>query len=198
MSVDIRLNQMIDALDGRLKGVLLEDVELSVRTLKALKDCGASTLHDAQMALINRTLHKQKGIGPKAVKEVEEVIASVCLMMPAKSEHRRGTVYLSCGHEADTGCSGVDVTWADEECVAGEGFLPVTMFGVFCHECAQTFAYEEGKAAAVRTIEALTAENERLREALSEMFPLTDNRESYAEKYYRAIRIARAALGDTQ
>jgi|GEM_PF-5044943 len=47
-------------------------------------------------------------------------------------------------------------------------------------------------------IEALTAENERLRAALSEMFPLTDNRESYAEKYYRAIRIARAALGEKQ
>ena len=82
MAVDIRLNQMIDALDGRLKGVRLEDVEISVRTLKALKDCGASTLHDAQMALINRILHKQKGIGPRAVKEVEEIIASVCAVLP--------------------------------------------------------------------------------------------------------------------
>ena len=86
----------------------------------------------------------------------------------AESEHRRGTVYLSCGHEADTGCSGVDVTWEAEECVAGEGFLPVTMFGVFCHKCAQTFAYEEGKAAAVKTIEAQAAEIERLREALEQ------------------------------
>jgi hypothetical protein len=82
MAVDIRLNQMIDALDGRLKAIPLEDVELSVRTLKALKDCGASTLHDAQMALINRTLRKQHGIGPRAVKEVEEVIASVCAVLP--------------------------------------------------------------------------------------------------------------------
>lgn len=47
-------------------------------------------------------------------------------------------------------------------------------------------------------IEALSAENERLREALREMFPMTDNRESYGEKYYRAIRIARAALGEQQ
>jgi hypothetical protein len=82
VTVDIRLNQMIDALDGRLKGVPLEDVELSVRTFKALKDCGAHTLHDAQMALINRTLHKQHGIGPRAVKEVEEIIASVCMVLP--------------------------------------------------------------------------------------------------------------------
>lgn len=82
MAVDIRLNQIINALDGRLKAIPLEDVELSIRTLKALKDCGASTLHDAQMALINRILHKQHGIGPKAVKEVEEVIASVCAVLP--------------------------------------------------------------------------------------------------------------------
>jgi hypothetical protein len=82
MAVDIRLNQIINALDGRLKAIPLEDVELSVRTLKALKDCGANTLHDAQMALVNRILHKQQGIGPKAVKEVEEVIANVCAVLP--------------------------------------------------------------------------------------------------------------------
>lgn len=82
MAVDMRLNQMINALDGRLKSVRLEDVELSIRTLKALKDCGANTLHDAQMALINRTLHKQHGIGPRSVKEVEEVIANVCAVLP--------------------------------------------------------------------------------------------------------------------
>jgi len=83
MAVDIRLNQMIDALDGRLKNIPLEDVELSIRTYKALKDCGAVTLHDAQMALINRTIHKQHGIGPKAIKEVEEVIVNVCVTVPA-------------------------------------------------------------------------------------------------------------------
>jgi len=47
-------------------------------------------------------------------------------------------------------------------------------------------------------IEAQAAETERLREAIKDMFPLTDNRESYADKYYRAIRIARAALGETE
>jgi len=82
MAVDTRLNQMIAALDGRLKHVRLEDVELSIRTLKALRDSGAHTLHDAQMALINRTLRKQKGIGPSAIKEVEEVIASVLAVLP--------------------------------------------------------------------------------------------------------------------
>ena len=92
MTVDVRLNQMIDALDGRMKSILIEDVELSVRTLKALKDCGVRTLHEAQMALINRQLHKQHGIGPKAVKEVEEVIFNVSAGMPAprvKSKRER-------------------------------------------------------------------------------------------------------------
>ena len=83
MTVDVRLNQMIDALDGRMKSILIEDVELSVRTLKALKDCGVRTLHEAQMAIINRQLHKQHGIGPKAVKEVEEVIFNVSVGLPA-------------------------------------------------------------------------------------------------------------------
>lgn len=83
MTVDIRLNQMIDALDGRMKSILIEDVELSVRTLRALKDCGVRTLHEAQMALINRQLHKQHGIGPKSVKEVEEIIFNVSAGLPA-------------------------------------------------------------------------------------------------------------------
>lgn len=92
MTVDIRLNQMINALDGRMKSILIEDTELSVRTMKALKDCGVRTLHEAQMALINRQLHKQHGIGPKAVKEVEEVIFNVSAGLPAprtKSKRER-------------------------------------------------------------------------------------------------------------
>ena len=35
------------------------------------------------MALINRQLHKQHGIGPKAVKEVEEIIFNVSAGLPA-------------------------------------------------------------------------------------------------------------------
>ena len=61
MTTDIRLNALIRALDERLKTVSIDDVELSVRTYKALKDCGVRTLHEAQMALINRQLHKQRG-----------------------------------------------------------------------------------------------------------------------------------------
>ena len=94
MVVDIRLNQMIDALDGRLKSIRIEDVELSIRTLKALKDCGVGTLHDAQMALINRQLHKQHGIGPKAVKEVEEVIFNVSAGLPAPRAKSKREVRL--------------------------------------------------------------------------------------------------------
>jgi len=83
MTVDIRLNQMISALDERMKYISLDRVELSIRTYKALKDCGVHTLHDAQMAIINRQLHKQHGIGPKAVKEVEEIIFNVRATLPA-------------------------------------------------------------------------------------------------------------------
>lgn len=89
MTVDIRLNQMINALDGRLRSIGIEQVELSVRTLKALKDCGVRTLHDAQMALINRQLHKQNGIGPKAVKEVEEILFNVSAMLPWPDENEQ-------------------------------------------------------------------------------------------------------------
>ena len=89
MTTDIRLNQMINALDGRLRSIGIEQVELSVRTLKALKDCGVRTLHDAQMALINRQLHKQHGIGPKAVKEVEEILFNVSAMLPWPDENEQ-------------------------------------------------------------------------------------------------------------
>lgn len=86
MTVDVRLNALIRALDERLKTVSIDDVELSVRTLKALKDCGVRTLHEAQMALINRQLHRQHGIGPKAVREVEEIIFNVTAALPPPAE----------------------------------------------------------------------------------------------------------------
>lgn len=96
MTVDIRLNQMVNALDAWLKTIPIDDVELSIRTLNALKKCGVKTLHDAQGAIINRQLHKQYGIGPKAVKEVEEIIRNVSALMPplppeqpAKSKRER-------------------------------------------------------------------------------------------------------------
>ena len=106
MTVDIRLNQMINALDGRLRYIGLDQVELSVRTLKALKDCGVRTLHDAQMAIINRQLHKQHGIGPKAVREVEEIIFNVTRALPhpnelEREERRLGLNSLLCGFEMD-------------------------------------------------------------------------------------------------
>lgn len=94
MTVDIRLNQMIDALDGRMKSILIDDVELSIRTLKALKDCGVKTLHEAQLAIINRQLHKQHGIGPKAVKEVEEIIFNVSATLPVPQAKSKREVRL--------------------------------------------------------------------------------------------------------
>lgn len=106
MTVDTRLNLMINALDGRLRSIGIEQVELSVRTLKALKDCGVRTLHDAQMAIINRQLHKQHGIGPKAVREVEEIIFNVTRALPhpnelEREERRLGLNSLLCGFEMD-------------------------------------------------------------------------------------------------
>ena len=89
MTTDTRLNLMINALDGRLRSIGIEQVELSVRTLKALKDCGVRTLHEAQMAIINRQLHKQHGIGPKAVREVEEIIFNVTAALPQPNELER-------------------------------------------------------------------------------------------------------------
>lgn len=106
MATDTRLNLMINALDGRLRSIGIEQVELSVRTLKALKDCGVRTLHDAQMAIINRQLHKQHGIGPKAVREVEEIIFNVTRALPhpnelEREERRLGLNSLLCGFEMD-------------------------------------------------------------------------------------------------
>lgn len=106
MTADTRLNLMINALDGRLRSIGIEQVELSVRTLKALKDCGVRTLHDAQMAIINRQLHKQHGIGPKAVREVEEIIFNVTRALPhpnelEREERRLGLNSLLCGFEMD-------------------------------------------------------------------------------------------------
>ena len=89
MNTDIRLNAMIRALDERLKTISIDQVELSVRTLKALKDCGVRTLHEAQMALINRQLRRQPNIGPKAVREVEEIIFNVTASLPPPAEVAR-------------------------------------------------------------------------------------------------------------
>ena len=89
MAVDIRLNQMVNALDSYLNSILLDDLELSVRTLNALKKCGAVTLRDAQGALINRSLHKQYGIGRRAVKEVEDIIAYTIANRPPTRDQER-------------------------------------------------------------------------------------------------------------
>lgn len=83
---------------------------------------------------------------------------------------------LSCGHQADHNCSGVEVTWDGEECVAGEGFVPTTYYGIFCHLCAEALAYEKGKDAGRAEIEDLRekldywiARAERQHKALQEL-----------------------------
>ena len=56
------------------------------------------------------------------------------------------TIHLSCGHEAEDGCLGVCVEYADEQCVAGEGFVPCTVLAVYCHKCAMDLAAAEERA----------------------------------------------------
>lgn len=82
MAVDIRLNEMINALDAQLDRVLLEDVELSVRSFAALTRCGAVTIGDAKRALKDGSFRKQRNIGPRAVREVEEIIRNVAATLP--------------------------------------------------------------------------------------------------------------------
>lgn len=53
------------------------------------------------------------------------------------------TIHLSCGHVAEDGCLGVPVDFHDEQCVAGEGFVPCTVEAVYCHKCAMDLAAAE-------------------------------------------------------
>ena len=75
----------------------------------------------------------------------------------------KGKTILSCGHEDVDGCMGVPVQFDDEDCVAGEGFIPVTVYAQYCHDCAKTLHFGLGKDAG-RAEQA--AEIERLRERL--------------------------------
>jgi len=75
------------------------------------------------------------------------------------------TVHLSCGHEAEEGCFGVCVEFEDEQCIAGEGFVPCTVNAVYCHMCAMDLAAAEERT----KVEAQAAEIERLREIVAIM-----------------------------
>lgn len=79
---------LINTLDARLRDFNLDDVELSVRALHALKECGARTLYEAQMALIDRSLADQYGVGPQTVREVEDAIVNVTKAIRAKANTR--------------------------------------------------------------------------------------------------------------
>jgi hypothetical protein len=81
----------------RLKAISIDDVELSVRSLNALKKCGVSTLHDAQTAVNNGQLRKQYGVGRKTVNEVKEIIWYAMYHMPPspRAVSRRNRVELN-------------------------------------------------------------------------------------------------------
>ena len=89
MAVDIRLNQLINEMDDRLWNIRLEDVELSIRSFNALRKLGVRNLGEAQQALINQKFKKQHGIGPRAVKEVAEIILNVSAILPPKPTRNR-------------------------------------------------------------------------------------------------------------
>lgn len=60
----------------------IDDLELSIRTLNALKQCGVTTLGQAEKAVNDGRLSKQPGIGRRAIREVLEIIYNVETMMP--------------------------------------------------------------------------------------------------------------------
>jgi len=62
------------------------------------------------------------------------------------------TIHLSCGHKAEDGCLGVCVEYEDEQCVAGEGFVPCTVEAVYCHKCAMDLAAAEERARIIGVI----------------------------------------------
>ena len=97
-----------------------------------------------------------------------------------------GKTILSCGHEDEHGCGGVSVQFEDEDCVASEGFIPVTVYAQYCHDCAQTLAYELGKDAG-RAEQA--AELAKLRDALLKI--CHHSTDTYAHD------VAATALGDS-
>lgn len=107
-----------------------------------------------------------------------------------------GKTILSCGHEDIDGCMGVSVQFEDEDCVAGEGFFPVTVYAQYCHDCAKTLYYELGKdtgrveaglvqeeqAAELAKYKALA---ETLAGALGKIAPIrVHNGPDYAEVYF--------------
>jgi hypothetical protein len=51
-----------------------------------------------------------------------------------------GRTIASCGHEVASSDDLVDVEYEDEDCIAGEGFVPVTVNAVYCRPCAEALA----------------------------------------------------------
>lgn len=74
------------------------------------------------------------------------------------------TIHLSCGHEAEDGCLGVCVEYADEQCVAGEGFTPCTVEAVYCHKCAMDLAAAEEREKIVAYLREVWPDGVRLRD----------------------------------
>jgi DNA-directed RNA polymerase alpha subunit len=82
MTVDVRLSQMMLADDKRLTSIPISALEFSVRTLDGLRKVGATNLGEAYWSVLNRTLRRQRNIGPKSIKEVEDMVAYVLATRP--------------------------------------------------------------------------------------------------------------------
>lgn len=86
LDVQSRMKVLTREPDERLRDISIYNVNLSVRTLRGLKRCGAHTLYDAQMLLINNQFQKQYGIGYKSVNELKEVVACARASFPRSPE----------------------------------------------------------------------------------------------------------------
>jgi hypothetical protein len=91
LDVQARMKAMNTELDERLKHISIDDVNLSVRTLNALKKGGVRTLYDALKTLIDKQLHTQHGIGRKTLSEIKEAIWSAKSKFPPPPEVTRHT-----------------------------------------------------------------------------------------------------------
>jgi hypothetical protein len=53
-------------------------------------------------------------------------------------------ITLTCGHSVERLEDMHDVSWEEEQCIAGDGFVPCTVYAVYCPACAEKMKEEVG------------------------------------------------------
>lgn len=71
----------------------------------------------------------------------------------------KGKTILSCGHEDEHGCWGIAVEFDEEQCVAGEGFVPTTVYAHYCHKCAIEVTRQAAYAAGLERAAVIAEES---------------------------------------